>query len=196
MATSTYGEFKLVVVGCGGVGKSAVTVRFIQNKFVEKYDPTIEDSYRKQIEFENEAVLLDILDTAGQEDYSALRDQFMKQGDGFLILYSITSASSFDYAIRLRSSVLRLKDEDPTFPMILIGNKQDLEHERVISTAEGQAKAKKMNFQFIETSAKSNLNIQTAFMDLVKSIHKWREDNPDKSPKKQKQKGSPRCIVI
>ena len=73
-------ELKLVVVGGGGVGKSALTIQFSQNHFVDEYDPTIEgmyrvshtppDSYRKQCMIDNEMVLLDVLDTAGQEEYS------------------------------------------------------------------------------------------------------------------------------
>ena len=68
-------EYKLVVVGGGGVGKSALTIQLIQNHFVDEYDPTIEDSYRKQVTIDEETCLLDILDTAGQEEYSAMRDQ-------------------------------------------------------------------------------------------------------------------------
>lgn len=66
-------EYKLVVVGGGGVGKSALTIQLVQNHFVSEYDPTIEDSYRKQVTIDNEACLLDIIDTAGQEEYSAMR---------------------------------------------------------------------------------------------------------------------------
>ena len=68
-------EYKLVVVGGGGVGKSALTIQLIQNHFVDEYDPTIEDSYRKQVTIDEEVCLLDILYTAGQEEYSAMRDQ-------------------------------------------------------------------------------------------------------------------------
>jgi small GTP-binding protein len=69
---SGYGhEYRIVVVGAGGVGKSALTVRFIQGNFVEKYDPTIEDSYRKQVAVDGVACLLDIMDTAGQEGKNA-----------------------------------------------------------------------------------------------------------------------------
>jgi GTPase KRas protein len=60
-------EYKLVIVGGGGVGKSALTIQLIQGHFVDEYDPTIEDSYRKQVNIDNETCLLDILDTAGQE---------------------------------------------------------------------------------------------------------------------------------
>jgi small GTP-binding protein len=62
-------QYKLVVVGGGGVGKSALTIQFIQGHFVDDYDPTIEDSYRKQCVIDDEVALLDVLDTAGQEEY-------------------------------------------------------------------------------------------------------------------------------
>jgi GTPase KRas protein len=73
-------EYKLVVVGGGGVGKSALTIQLIQNQFVTEYDPTIEDSYRKQVTIDEETCCLDILDTAGQEEYSAMRDQVRLRG--------------------------------------------------------------------------------------------------------------------
>ena len=69
-------EYKIVVLGSGGVGKSALTVQFVQGIFVEKYDPTIEDSYRKQVVIDGETYFLDIIETAGQDEYSTLKDQY------------------------------------------------------------------------------------------------------------------------
>ncbi|XP_053119121.1 GTPase HRas-like isoform X2 [Hemicordylus capensis] len=89
-------EYKLVVVGAGGVGKSALTIQLIQNHFVDEYDPTIEDSYRKQVVIDGETCLLDILDTAGQEEYSAMRDQYMRTGEGFLCVFAINNTKSFE----------------------------------------------------------------------------------------------------
>lgn len=68
-------EYKITVLGSGGVGKSALTIRLITGTYEANYDPTIEDSYRKQVSIDDEPALLDILDTAGQEEYSALQDQ-------------------------------------------------------------------------------------------------------------------------
>jgi len=91
MASKFLREYKLVVVGGGGVGKSCLTIQLIQSHFVDEYDPTIEDSYRKQCVIDEEVALLDVLDTAGQEEYSAMREQYMRTGEGFLLVYSITS---------------------------------------------------------------------------------------------------------
>uniref|UniRef100_A0A674NKB5 RAP1A, member of RAS oncogene family a n=1 Tax=Takifugu rubripes TaxID=31033 RepID=A0A674NKB5_TAKRU len=99
-------EYKLVVLGSGGVGKSALTVQFVQGIFVEKYDPTIEDSYRKQVEVDGQQCMLEILDTAGTEQFTAMRDLYMKNGQGFALVYSITAQSTFNDLQDLREQIL------------------------------------------------------------------------------------------
>ena len=94
------------------------------------------DSYRKQCVIDEEVALLDVLDTAGQEEYSAMREQYMRTGEGFLLVYSITSRQSFEEILTFQQQILRVKDKD-YFPMIVVGNKCDLEGEREVST-EGQ----------------------------------------------------------
>jgi Ras-related protein Rap-1A len=81
-------SFQVIVQGCGGVGKSALTIQFVQNVFVSKYDPTREDSYRKPYQVGGEHFMLEIIDTAGTEQFSAMRDLYMKNGDGFLLVFS------------------------------------------------------------------------------------------------------------
>lgn len=149
-------EYKLVVVGGGGVGKSCLTIQLIQSHFVDEYDPTIEgiytfdarallsrsrtrlthrlctDSYRKQCVIDSEVALLDVLDTAGQEEYSAMREQYMRTGEGFLLVYSITSRQSFEEIMTFQQQILRVKDRD-YFPIIIVGNKCDLDAERQVS---------------------------------------------------------------
>ncbi|XP_044239368.1 ras-related protein M-Ras isoform X4 [Ursus arctos] len=102
--------YKLVVVGDGGVGKSALTIQFFQKIFVPDYDPTIEDSYLKHTEIDNQWAILDVLDTAGQEEFSAMREQYMRTGDGFLIVYSVTDKASFEHVDRFHQLILRVKD--------------------------------------------------------------------------------------
>ena len=145
-------EYKLVVVGGGGVGKSCLTIQLIQSHFVDEYDPTIEgspaplvpllrelqanwrltDSYRKQCVIDDEVALLDVLDTAGQEEYSAMREQYMRTGEGFLLVYSINSRQSFEEIVTFQQQILRVKDRD-YFPIIVVGNKCDLDSEREVS---------------------------------------------------------------
>eukprot|EP00053_Salpingoeca_punica_P023581 m.10813 g.10813 ORF g.10813 m.10813 type:complete len:194 (-) comp5315_c1_seq1:146-727(-) len=178
-------EYKLVVVGGGGVGKSALTIQFIQSHFVDEYDPTIEDSYRKQCVIDEEVALLDILDTAGQEEYSAMREQYMRTGEGFLLVYSIIERGSFEEIQGFYQQILRVKDRD-TFPMILIGNKADLEGERQVSNQEGKDTAKTLNLAYVETSAKQRVNVDLAFHELVRIIRKYSKENNQKEVKKKK----------
>lgn len=90
------------------------------------------DSYRKQCVIDDEVALLDVLDTAGQEEYSAMREQYMRTGEGFLLVYSINSRQSFDEISTFQQQILRVKDKD-YFPIIIVGNKCDLDSERVVS---------------------------------------------------------------
>jgi len=78
--------YKIVFIGTGAVGKSTLIIRFISDKFIEDYDPTLEDSYRKQFNVDGEECILDIFDTAGQENFAAVRDQYMKTS-GRICLY-------------------------------------------------------------------------------------------------------------
>ncbi|KAK0399567.1 hypothetical protein QR680_003111 [Steinernema hermaphroditum] len=164
-------EYKIVVLGSGGVGKSALTVQFVQGIFVEKYDPTIEDSYRKQVEVDGQQCMLEILDTAGTEQFTAMRDLYMKNGQGFVLVYSITTQSTFNDLMDLRDQILRVKDTEDV-PMILVGNKCDLEDERVVGKDQGQNLARQFNSAFLETSAKAKINVHEVFYDLVRQINR------------------------
>jgi len=174
-------EYKLVVVGGGGVGKSALTIQFIQSHFVDEYDPTIEDSYRKQCVIDDEVALLDVLDTAGQEEYGAMREQYMRTGEGFLLVYSITSRNSFEEISTFHQQILRVKDKD-SFPVILIANKCDLEYERQVGMNEGRDLAKHLGCRFIETSAKQRINVDEAFSNLVREIRKYNKEQQTGRP--------------
>ncbi|KAK0701662.1 ras small monomeric GTPase [Lasiosphaeria miniovina] len=165
-------EYKLVVVGGGGVGKSCLTIRLIQSHFIDEYDPTIEDSYRKQCIIDDEVALLDVLDTAGQEEYSAMREQYMRTGEGFLLVYSITSRESFEEITTFQQQILRVKDKD-SFPMVVVGNKCDLNEEREVSYNEGLALAKSFGCKFLETSAKDALYVEDAFYNTVRAIRSY-----------------------
>lgn len=188
-------EYKLVIVGGGGVGKSALTIQLIQNHFIDEYDPTIEDSYRKQVTIDAETCLLDILDTAGQEEYSAMRDQYMRTGQGFILVYAITARSSFDEITSFREQILRVKDKDKV-PMVMVGNKCDLESERQVTTAEGQALAKTFGCPFMESSAKTRVNVEEVFFELVREIRKDLQGSAGAGGKDKKKKKKSGCIVL
>ncbi|KAI9717394.1 MAG: Ras GTPase [Candelaria pacifica] len=189
--------YKLVVLGDGGVGKTALTIQLCLNHFVETYDPTIEDSYRKQVQIDHQSCMLEVLDTAGQEEYTALRDQWIRDGEGFVLVYSISSRSSFTRIQKFHSQIQRVKESistsSPTatmytgqpmsstfsaptgpVPIMLVGNKSDRVTEREVSTQEGQALARDLGCEFVEASAKNCINVERAFYDVVRLLRKQR----------------------
>ncbi|XP_037830438.1 ras-related protein ralB-A isoform X2 [Kryptolebias marmoratus] len=149
---------KVIMVGSGGVGKSALTLQFMYDEFVEDYEPTKADSYRKKVVLDGEDVQIDILDTAGQEDYAAIRDNYFRSGEGFLLVFSITEQESFTATAELREQILRVKEEEG-IPLLLVGNKSDLEDRRKVSVDEAAAKAGEWGVQYVETSAKTRANV-------------------------------------
>ncbi|XP_067875875.1 ras-related protein R-Ras2-like [Heterodontus francisci] len=194
---SSQEKYKLVVVGGGGVGKSALTIQFIQSYFVSDYDPTIEDSYTKQCVIDERAARLDILDTAGQEEFGAMREQYMRSGEGFLLVFAINDRGSFDEISKFHRQILRVKDRDE-FPMILIGNKADLEHQRQVMKEEAENLARQLKVTYLEASAKIRLNVDNAFHNLVRAIRKFQElespPSPQPHPREQDSSGCP-CVL-
>lgn len=124
---------------------------------------------------DDETALLDVLDTAGQEEYAAMREQYMRTGEGFLLVYSIDSKQSFEEIRTFQQQILRVKDKD-YFPIIIIGNKCDLEQDRVVSKEEGMALARSFGCKFMETSAKQRINVEQGFYELVREIRKYNKE--------------------
>ncbi|KAF2753587.1 ras-domain-containing protein [Pseudovirgaria hyperparasitica] len=195
--------YKLVVLGDGGVGKTALTIQLCLNHFVETYDPTIEDSYRKQVQIDGQSCMLEVLDTAGQEEYTALRDQWIRDGEGFVLVYSISSRASFARIQRFHSQIQRVKESSlsssPTYPgsplsatapgsssfgpapVMLVGNKCDRVTEREVSTQEGSAMARDLGCAFVEASAKNCVNVEKAFYDVVRQLRSQRHTSSGRS---------------
>ncbi|MGH0187877.1 UNVERIFIED_CONTAM: hypothetical protein FKN15_026795 [Acipenser sinensis] len=168
-------EYKLVMLGEGGVGKSAIIMQFISHRFPEDHDPTIEDAYKTQIRIDNEPANLDILDTAGQAEFTAMRDQYMRAGEGFIISYSITDRRSFHEAREFKQLIHRVRRTADT-PAVLVGNKSDLQHLRQVSREEGQGLAREFQCPFFETSAAFRLFIDDVFVALVRQIRQHEKE--------------------
>ncbi|KAL6093968.1 hypothetical protein STEG23_015108, partial [Scotinomys teguina] len=118
-------EHKFLMMGAGGVGKSVLAIQLVQYHFGDEYDPTIEDSYRKQVVIDGEACLLDILDIAGLEEYSVMQDQCICIEVDFLCVFSLNNTKSFEDILQYREQIKQVKDSD-NVPMVLVGNKCDL----------------------------------------------------------------------
>ncbi|KAJ3227951.1 hypothetical protein HK099_007820 [Clydaea vesicula] len=147
---------KIIMVGSGGVGKSAITLQYMYGDFIEEYDPTKADSYRKKATLDGQECMIDILDTAGQEEYAAIRDNYYRSGEGFLCVFSLTETESFSNTSEFRDQICRVLD-DEKIPFVLVGNKCDLTTQRKVTTAQGEAKAREWGCSYLETSAKTRL---------------------------------------
>merc|ERR1711860_394093 len=176
---------KVIMVGSGGVGKSALTLQFMYDEFVEDYEPTKADSYRKKVVLDGEEVQIDILDTAGQEDYAAIRDNYFRSGEGFLCVFSITEDDSFQATQEFREQILRVKGDD-TIPFILVGNKSDLTDRRAVPIQNARAQSDDWKVPYVETSAKTRENVDKVFFDLMRKIRARKMDTEGKNPEKKK----------
>eukprot|EP00052_Salpingoeca_macrocollata_P000907 m.22923 g.22923 ORF g.22923 m.22923 type:complete len:197 (+) comp10961_c0_seq2:565-1155(+) len=189
---------KIIMVGSGGVGKSALTLQFMYDEFVEEYEPTKADSYRKKLTVDGEDVQVDILDTAGQEDYAAIRDNYFRTGEGFLCVFALTDKRSFDDVRDFREQVLRVHEQNDAIPFILVGNKADLADRRQVTADAAADRARQFGVPYVETSAKTKTNVDKAFLDLVRLIRaeKSKHAPTDNLDKKKKKKAKSKCTLL
>lgn len=167
-------SYCISVLGTGGVGKSALTLRFIRDIFVEEWDPTIEDAYRKTVEVDSQMCSVEILDTAGQDDFLSLRPQWMIDKDAYVFVYSMCSKNSLhelEHFFELHQQI----NAERNVPIIMVANKKDLKpskNKEWVSTEEGKNVAEKYGAQYYETSAYSGENVELVFKQCVRDIRK------------------------
>ncbi|ANB15335.1 putative GTPase RHB1 [Sugiyamaella lignohabitans] len=161
---------KIAIVGASAVGKSTVTVQFVEKHFVESYYPTIENQFSKPITHNGIEYTTEIIDTAGQDEFSIMSQKLLIGIHGYMLVYAVTSRASFEMIPIIRDKILNATGTD-SLPMVIVGNKSDTdESHRQISTQEGQQLAQSLNIPFVETSAKTNSNIDKAFATLIAEI--------------------------
>jgi len=166
--------YKIAVLGEGGVGKTSLSIQLCLNHFIENYDPTIDDSYRKQFVIDEEPCVLEIFDTAGQEEYDILRDHGIRDAEGFVLVYSIAERGSYERIERFHTLIQEVKKTDQ-IPIMLTGNKCDRITDREVSREEGMTLSKRLHCDFVETSAKTCVNVERSFYSVVRLIRKRRE---------------------
>lgn len=159
--------YTILVLGDGGVGKSSVTLRFITNGYTDEYEPTIEDFYRKTIRVDDQFCTVEIIDTAGQEEFDSMLDNWIRSSNGVVMVYDIGNKRSFERLSVLYDRIQMVKPQ----PLIVVGNKCDLPQERrQVSLSDGMILAGQWDSPFIEVSAKEKINEQTCFYELIRHI--------------------------
>ena len=160
----------VVVLGKGVVGKTSLIYRFVKDAFPEAHDPTIEDNYKAMVEINNESIEIQIVDTAGEEDYQNMLDQWIDVADGFLLVFAINDKDTCNV---LDEKYKRIEEhKEKNVPIILVGNKCDLENERQVTKEEANQKATALKAKYIETSALTdiNKNCKEPFIQCAKDI--------------------------
>ncbi|MFW9781909.1 MAG: GTP-binding protein [Candidatus Heimdallarchaeota archaeon] len=162
--------FKLILGGEGGVGKTSMVHRFVEDSFLTDYKSTIGTSImKKECDFEGleSKVRFVIWDLAGQSQFKRVRQSYLSKAEAGILVFDVTRRDTFD---NLEGWYKESRDVSPTISLILVGNKIDLVEDRVISTEEGEGLAKRLNLSYIETSAKTGENINDAFKMLALQI--------------------------
>ena len=164
-------SFKMIVIGDAGVGKSCLTNRAAKDKFLSDYSPTVGFEFLTfSTNIENKIIKLQIWDTCGQEVYRSLITNFYRNASLAMMVYAINSRESF-FHINQWLKEVRLQSH-PDVKIILIGNKSDLENERVVTTEEARKyKEENQILYFEETSAKSGLNTKEVFAEAARILY-------------------------
>ncbi|KAJ6576956.1 P-loop containing nucleoside triphosphate hydrolase protein [Mycena vulgaris] len=175
------GEWDVILLDDGGVGKTALIIQLTLNCWLadttQTYDPTIEHGFRKQLLVDNRVCFLKVIDTGGQEEFSSLRDHWIRESQGSILVYSIASRSTFD-RLQIFRQAFRSNQRRGEPIMVLVGNKSDKSHEREVTFEEGAALAQDFGCEFLETSAKTAENLAgdpyRAFVTLVRALRQVR----------------------
>ena len=165
-------SFKIIVIGDSSVGKSCLTTQAVRNNFEEFYTATIGFEFLTfNIRINNNVLKLQIWDTCGQEVYKSLITNFYRNSSLALIIYAINNLDSFKHA---ENWLNELKAQaNPNVKVFLVGNKSDLENERVVSKEDGEKFKEEKNLdKFIETSAKTGENARNVLLEAAKLLYK------------------------
>lgn len=166
---STEGNYRVAVLGSGGVGKTCVVLRLTRQSFDPEYVPTIQDYFEKKLVLDNQEYTLNIIDTAGQDEMQGITDIAIQDANAFVIIYSVTSLMSFNEAEKYRDKVVQFS-QGAVPKIVLVGNKCDMETERAVTTVQGKQLADKWGCPFFEASAKNDINITQVFEASLRAL--------------------------
>lgn len=172
--------FKVLLIGNSSVGKSSLLLRFVDNQWSDLFVPTIGVDFKiRTMEIDNKNVKLQIWDTAGQERFKNITASYYRGAHGIFVVYDISDTESFK---NINNWLIEIeKNANKNVYKILVGNKCDLEDKRTVSYQQGKELAETYGMQFIETSAKSNTNVEEAFHLLGREVMKLSLNDKEKN---------------
>lgn len=177
MSTEKFDEkIKIMTLGNSDVGKTSFLIRFTKNKYNDSKFTTLGiDLVTKLIMFNNKKYQIGFYDTAGQERYKSISLNTVKNADGIILMYDITNQISYDSISEWMEKISENLESD--IPIMLIGNKCDLDNKRIISKEEGEELSDKYKLSFFETSNKTGENVEESVFDLVNKIIKTKKND-------------------
>ncbi len=160
---------KLLLIGDSGVGKSCLLLRFCDDAWTPSFITTIGIDFKiRTIELDGKRIKLQIWDTAGQERFRTITTAYYRGAMGILLVFDVTDQKSFENVRTWHANIEQHASEGVS--KILIGNKSDWEEKRAVTTEQGEELAKELGIPYIETSAKSNANVEEAFFNLAREV--------------------------
>ncbi|KAL7721182.1 Ras family GTPase RAS1 [Entamoeba marina] len=188
-------EFQIMLLGVGGVGKSSLIVRRTQ-QFSDNYDPTIEDTFISTLEVDRCQIKLIMFEISGYFANFHYNKELFKRCSGLIFVYSISDHESFEELNQIHQQTIKIKDMDVNqfFPIIIAGNKIDLENERQVTIEEGQQLADRWGANFIECSAKNNTNVLELFQGIAQLILENKQLQ-NETQNKQRHKTNFGCVL-
>lgn len=189
---------KVMLLGDSGVGKTCILVRFKDGAFLSgSFISTVGIDFRnKVVEVDGTKVKLQIWDTAGQERFRSVTHAYYRDANALLLLYDVTNKASFDNIRAWLTEINEYAQEDVV--IMLLGNKSDMASERIIKPEDGEKLAKDHGVAFMETSAKTGMNVDLAFMAVARDL-KMKKTRQPTDPKfnvaeyVDKEKKNPGC---
>jgi small GTP-binding protein len=172
---------QILIIGDSSVGKTSILTRYTNGTFKEEYLATVGlDYYSKDEIFNNKTINVKLWDTAGQERYKSLTQSYFKNAEGVIVAYDITNTESFDnLKFWINSIKANMENKNIFIPVIIIGNKTDMEESREIMTEDAEKFAEENKYKYFETSAKTGEGIDKAIRDLINQILNQSENNDD-----------------
>ncbi|KAF9569067.1 rheb small monomeric GTPase RhbA [Agrocybe pediades] len=187
--TNSLKKRKIVVLGSRSVGKTSLILQFVENHFIDAYYPTIEANHQKTVKYKGTEFQCEIVDTAGQDEYSIIQSKHVIGVHGFVLVYSVASRNSFNMVQNVYDKIIDFCGKQE-IPCVIVGSKTDLlESSRQVSSTEGAQLAKQNHAAWVETSAKSNNNISEVFELCIAEIEKGtsayiKQEAPPPTPSK------------
>ena len=169
-------------------------MRFVKDEFVENYDPTIEEEYRRTVTVDGKPASLEVLDTAGAEQFNSLNEVYIKSAMGFILVFSLTQESTLKEVDNIRKQIQRIRGGDSKpVPIVIAGTKSDLVNEREVPWTTIKALSETWKLRFFETSAKKNWHVQDVFEDMVRQL---RQHYPAPQGKHSRKKSKPKICTV